>query len=213
MNISILIVTNDFEKWIENFKESFHNGTSYYYLSAGKEIEIRFYLTDKVTEHIVRGRKINHVVLDKKIDEEESRLIQISLIGNEVRKTDNWFNESDYKGTPVYTIEEIKFDPKRAIYALEHQGTSENLNLIFWDGNVWRHLGTVNRPVYSFGKTTVEIETKGKEDWLARIKKEKKSKPTVNSPEFTVKVDLTTLSAGIDDYIQSQLNRDWLNQS
>lgn len=64
MNISILIVTNDFEKWIENFKKSFHNektiiqkhGTSYYYLSAGKEIEIRFYLT----EHIVRGRKINH---------------------------------------------------------------------------------------------------------------------------------------------------------
>lgn len=58
MNISILIVTNDFE----NFKKSFHNiqkhGTSYYYLSAGKEIEIRFYLTDKVTEHIVRGRKI-----------------------------------------------------------------------------------------------------------------------------------------------------------
>lgn len=94
MNISILIVTNDFEKWIENFKKSFHNiqkhGTSYYYLSTGKEIEIRFYLTDKVTEHIVRGRKINHVVLDKKIDEEESRLIQI---GNEVRKTDNWFNE------------------------------------------------------------------------------------------------------------------------
>lgn len=25
MNISILIVTNDFEKWIENFKKSFHN--------------------------------------------------------------------------------------------------------------------------------------------------------------------------------------------
>ena len=51
----------------------------------------------------------------------------------------------------------------------------------------------------------------------ARIKKEKRSKPTVNSPEFTVKVeeieDLTTLSAGIDDYIQSQLNRDWLSQS
>lgn len=97
MNISILIVTNDFEKWIENFKESFHNiqkhGNSYYYLSAGKEIEIRFYITDKVTENIVRGRKINHVVLDKKIDVEESRLIQISLIGNEVRKTDNWFNE------------------------------------------------------------------------------------------------------------------------
>lgn len=98
MNISILIVTNDFEKWIENFKESFHNiiqkhKTSYYYLSVGKEIEIRFYITDKVTENIVRGRKINHVVLDKKIDEEESRLIQISLIGNEVRKTDNWFNE------------------------------------------------------------------------------------------------------------------------
>lgn len=93
MNISILIVTNDFEKWIENFKESFHNiiqkhGTSYYYLSTGKEIEIRFYLT----EHIVRGRRINH----KKIDEEESRLIQISLIGNEVRKTDNWFNEVNH---------------------------------------------------------------------------------------------------------------------
>jgi hypothetical protein len=144
----------------------------------------------------------------------------------------------DYKGTPVYTIEEIKFEPKRAnrnfIYALGHQGTSENLNLIFWDGSVWRQLGTVNaagsdvkenrpdsRPVYSFGKTAVEVETKGEEDWLvemkkasqARIKKEKKSKPT----EFTVKVeeieDLTTLSAGIDDYIQSQLNRDWLSQS
>lgn len=148
----------------------------------------------------------------------------------------------DYKGTPVYTIEEIKFEPKRAnrnfIYALGHQGTSENLNLIFWDGSVWRQLGTVNaagsdvkenrpdsRPVYSFGKTEVEVETKGEEDWLvemkkasqARIKKEKKSKSTVNSPEFTVKVeeieDLTTLSAGIDDYIQSQLNRDWLGQS
>lgn len=78
-----------------------------------------------------------------------------------------------------------------------------------------------SRPVYSFGKTATEIETKGEEDWLvemkkasqARIKKEKRLKSTVNSPEFTVKVeeieDLTTLSAGI----QSQLNRDWLNQN
>jgi hypothetical protein len=149
----------------------------------------------------------------------------------------------DYKGTPVYTIEEIKFDPKRAnrnfIYALGHQGTSEKLNLIFWDGNVWRHLGTVNaagsdvqenrpdsRPVYSFGKTEVEKE----EDWLVemkkaaktRIKEEKKSKSKVKSDEplenvKTIRVeeieDLTTLSAGIDDYIQSQLNRDWLSQS
>ena len=145
----------------------------------------------------------------------------------------------DYKGTPVYTIEEIKFEPKRAnrnfIYALGHQGTSENLNLIFWDGSVWRQLGTVNaagsdvkenrpdsRPVYSFGKTEIKEE----EDWLvemkkaskARIKEEKKpkSKSAVSSPELT-KVeeieDLTTLSAGIDDYIQSQLNRDWLGQS
>lgn len=148
----------------------------------------------------------------------------------------------DYKGTPVYTIEEVKFEPKRAnrnfIYALGHQGTSKNLNLIFWDGNVWRQLGTVNaagsdvkenrpdsRPVYSFGKTEVEKE----EDWLvemqkatkARIKEEKKPKSAVSSPELTnvktIKVeeieDLTTLSAGIDDYIQSQLNRDWLGQS
>lgn len=149
----------------------------------------------------------------------------------------------DYKGTPVYTIEEIKFEPKRAnrnfIYALGHQGTSENLNLIFWDGSVWRQLGTVNaagsdvkenrpdsRPVYSFGKTEVKKE----EDWLvemqkaakARIKEEKKlkSKPAVSSPELinvkTIRVeeieDLTTLSAGIDDYIQSQLNRDWLGE-
>ena len=144
-----------------------------------------------------------------------------------------------YKGTPVYAIEEVKFDPKRAnrdfIYALGHQGTSENLNLIFWDGSVWRQLGTVNaagsdvkenrpdsRPVYSFGKTEVERE----EDWLVemkkaaktRIKEEKKpkSKPAVSSPELT-KVeeieDLTTLSAGIDDYIQRQLNRDWFGQS
>ena len=134
----------------------------------------------------------------------------------------------DYKGTPVYTIEEIKFEPKRAnrnfIYALGHQGTSENLNLIFWDGSVWRQLGTVNaagsdvkenrpdsRPVYSFGKTEVKEE----EDWLV----EKKSKSAVSSPELTktIKVeeieDLTTLSAEIDDYIQSQLNRDWLGQS
>ena len=144
----------------------------------------------------------------------------------------------DYKGTPVYTIEEIKFDPKRAnrnfIYALGHQGTSEKLNLIFWDGNVWRHLGTVNaagsdvqenrpnsRPVYSFGKTATEIETKEEEDWLvemARIKKEKKSKPVVSSDELTnvktIRVEeIEDLSAGIDDYIQSQLNRDWLSQS
>lgn len=136
----------------------------------------------------------------------------------------------DYKGTPVYTIEEIKFDPKRAnrnfIYALGHQGTSEKLNLIFWDGNVWRHLGTVNaagsdvqenrpdsRPVYSFGKTATEIETKEEEDWLVEMKKP----PVMNSSEFITRVeeieDLTTLSAGIDDYIQSQLNRDWLSQS
>lgn len=143
----------------------------------------------------------------------------------------------DYKGTPVYTIEEIKFEPKRAnrnfIYALGHQGTSENLNLIFWDGSVWRQLGTVNaagsdvkenrpdsRPVYFFGKTEVQKE----EDWLvemqkaakARIKEEKKPKPVASNVK-TIKVeeieDLTTLSAGIDDYIQSQLNRDWLGQS
>ena len=99
------------------------------------------------------------------------------------------------------------------------------MNLIFWDGSVWRQLGTVNaagsdlkenrpdsRPVYSFGKTEVKEE----EDWLVEmIKEEKKlqSKPTVSSPELT-KVeeieDLTALSAGIDDYIQEQLNRDWL---
>lgn len=145
----------------------------------------------------------------------------------------------NYKGTPVYVIEEVKFDTKRAnrdfIYALGHQGTSENLNLIFWDGNVWRQLGTVgaagsdvkenrpdSRPVYSFRKTATEIETKGEEDWLvkasqARTKKEKKSKPAVSSSEplknvKTIRVeeieDLTTLSAGIDDYIQRQLNRD-----
>lgn len=149
-----------------------------------------------------------------------------------------------YKGTPVYAIEEIKFDPKRAnrdfIYALGHQGTSENLNLIFWDGSIWRQLGTVDaagsdvkenrpnsRPVYSFRKTATEIETKGEEDWLvemkkARIKEEKKPKSKVKSNEplenvKTIRVeeieDLTTLSAGIDDYIQRQLNRDWLNQS
>lgn len=150
----------------------------------------------------------------------------------------------NYKGTPVYVIEEVKFDTKRAnrdfIYALGHQGTSENLDLIFWDGSIWRQLGTVNaagsdlkenrpdsRPVYSFGKTAVEIETKGEEDWLvemkkasqARIKKEKRSKPVVSSSEplenvKTIRVeeieDLTALSAGIDDYIQRQLNRDWL---
>ena len=136
----------------------------------------------------------------------------------------------DYKGTPVYTIEEIKFEPKRAnrnfIYALGHQGTSENLNLIFWDGSVWRQLGTVNaagsdvkenkpdsRPVYS----SVEVETKGEEDWLVEMKKAsqariKKEKRSGSSPELTNIEDLTTLSAGIDDYIQSQLNRDWLGE-
>lgn len=152
----------------------------------------------------------------------------------------------NYKGTPVYVIEEVKFNTKRAnrdfIYALGHQGTSENLDLIFWDGNVWRQLGTVgaagsdvkenrpdSRPVYSFGKTATEIETKGEEDWLVemkkasqeRIKKEKKSKSVVSSGELTnvktIRVeeieDLTTLSAGIDNYIQEQLNKDWLNQS
>lgn len=141
----------------------------------------------------------------------------------------------DYKGTPVYVVDEFKFDMRRAnrnfIYALGHQGTSEKLNLIFWDGNYWRQLGAVNatgndvqenkpdsRPIYRFEEE--------EEDWLkkaskARIKEEKKSKP-VNSSEFTkplenvkaIKVeeieDLTTLSVGIDDYIQKQLNRDWL---
>ena len=124
----------------------------------------------------------------------------------------------DYKGTPVYAIEEIKFEPKRAnrnfIYALGHQGTSKNLNLIFWDGNVWRQLGTVNaagsdvkenrpdsRPVYSF----VQKE----KDWLVEIKVKSDNVKTIKVEEIE---DLTTLSARIDDYIQSQLNRDWLGE-
>lgn len=135
----------------------------------------------------------------------------------------------DYKGNPVYAIEEDKFEPKRAnrnfIYALGHQGTSEKLNLIFWDGSNWRELGTVNasgsdvkehkpdlRPVYIFGRTEAQKE----EDWLVELKKKKK---VVESPDSTrplenfkaVRVeDLTTLSAGIDAYIKEQLNRDWL---
>lgn len=142
----------------------------------------------------------------------------------------------DYKGNPVYAIEECKFDMRRAnrnfIYALGHQGTSEKLNLIFWDGNHWRQLGAVNatgndvqenkpdsRPIYRFGRTEEE-----EEDWLtemkkatkARNKKEKEKKPVMNSSEFITKVeeieDLTTLSMGIDDYIQKQLNRDWLGE-
>ena len=145
----------------------------------------------------------------------------------------------DYKGNPVYAIEEDKFEPKRAnrnfIYALGHQGTSEKLNLIFWDGSNWRELGTVNasgsdvkehrpdlRPVYVFGRTEAQKE----EDWLVELKKatklkeeekRKKSKPVVSSPELkTVRVeeveDLNTLSAGIDAYIKEQLNRDWLGE-
>lgn len=150
----------------------------------------------------------------------------------------------DYKGNPVYAIEEDKFEPKRAnrnfIYALGHQGTSEKLNLIFWDGSNWRELGTVNasgsdvkehrpdlRPVYVFGRTEAQKE----EDWLVELKKatklkaeEKKKKTQAKSPDFAkplenfkaVRVeeveDLTTLSAGIDAYIKEQLNRDWLGE-
>lgn len=127
----------------------------------------------------------------------------------------------DYKGNPVYAIEECKFEPKRAnrnfIYALGHQGTSEKLNLIFWDGNHWRQLGVVNatgsdvkenrpgsRPIYS----SAEIEVKEEEDSQVRIKEEKKQKksPFTRAEEIE---DLTTLSAGIDRYIQEQLNRDY----
>lgn len=142
----------------------------------------------------------------------------------------------NYKGTPVYVVDEFKFDMRRAnrnfIYALGHQGTSEKLNLIFWDGNHWRQLGAVNatgndvqenkpdsRPIYRFGRTEEE-----EEDWLTEMKKatkarnnkEEEKKPVMNSSEFITKVeeieDLTTLSAGIDNYIQEQLNRDWLSQ-
>lgn len=143
----------------------------------------------------------------------------------------------DYKGTPVYVVDEFKFDMRKAnrnfIYALGHQGTSEKLNLIFWDGNHWRQLGAVNatgndvqenkpdsRPIYRFGRTEEE-----EEDWLTEMKKatkarnnnkEEEKRPVMNSSEFITKVeeieDLTTLSAGIDNYIQEQLNRDWLSQ-
>lgn len=137
----------------------------------------------------------------------------------------------NYKGTPVYVVDEFKFDMRRAnrnfIYALGHQGTSEKLNLIFWDGNHWRQLGAVNatgndvqenkpdsRPIYCFGRTEEE-----EEDSKARIKEEKKSKPVNSKPLENVKTirveeieDLTTLSVGIDKYIQEQLNRDWLSQ-
>lgn len=75
------------------------------------------------------------------------------------------------------TIEEIKFEPKRANRNFIYQGTSENLNLIFWDGRV--NAAGSDRPVYSFGKTEAQKE----EDWLAkaRIKEKKKlkSKPAV----------------------------------
>lgn len=142
----------------------------------------------------------------------------------------------DYKGNPVYAIEEDKFEPKRAnrnfIYALGHQGTSEKLNLIFWDGSNWRELGTVNasgsdvkehrpdsRPVYVFGRTEAQKE----EDWLkaTKLKAEEKKKKKVDSTDSSrplenfkaVRVeDLTTLSAGIDAYIKEQLNRDWLGE-
>lgn len=142
----------------------------------------------------------------------------------------------DYKGTPVYVVDEFKFDMRRAnrnfIYALGHQGTSEKLNLIFWDGNHWRQLGAVNatgndvqenkpdsRPIYRFEEEEEDWLTEMKKASKARIKEEKKS--MVNSSEFTkplenIKVeeieDLTTLSVGIDDYIQKQLNRDWLGE-
>lgn len=144
----------------------------------------------------------------------------------------------DYKGTPVYVVDEFKFDMRRAnrnfIYALGHQGTSEKLNLIFWDGNHWRQLGAVNatgnnvqenkpdsRPIYRFEEEEEDWLTEMKKASKARIKEEKKQKP-VNSDESTkplenVKTiraeeieDLTILSAGIDKYIQEQLNRDWL---
>ncbi len=148
----------------------------------------------------------------------------------------------DYKGNPVYAIDEEKFEPKRAnrnfIYALGHQGTSEILNLIFWDGSNWRELGTVNadgtdvqenrpdlRPVYIFGRTQAQKE----EDWLVELKKatkvkmeEKKkiknkkmeSKPLKDFKPVKVEEveDLTTLSAGIDAYIKEQLNRNWLGE-
>lgn len=137
----------------------------------------------------------------------------------------------DYKGTPVYVVDEFKFDMRRAnrnfIYALGHQGTSEKLNLIFWDGNHWRQLGAVNatgndvqenkpdsRPIYRFEEE--------EEDWLTEMKKatkvtkarNKKRRREEAGNEFITKAeeieDLTTLSAGIDKYIQEQLNRDWL---
>lgn len=125
----------------------------------------------------------------------------------------------DYKGTPVYVVDEFKFDMRRAnrnfIYALGHQGTSEKLNLIFWDGNHWRQLGAVNatgndvqenkpdsRPIYRFGRTEEE-----EEDWLTEFTKPLENVKVIRVEEIE---DLTTLSVGIDDYIQKQLNRDWL---
>ena len=93
------------------------------------------------------------------------------------------------------------------------------MNLNYESGKVGDYKGN---PVYVFGRTEAQKE----EDWLvelkkasqARIKKEKKTKSAVSSPELTnfkaVRVeDLTTLSAGIDAYIKEQLNRDWLSQS
>ena len=148
----------------------------------------------------------------------------------------------DYKGNLVYAIDESKFEPKRAnrnfIYALGHQGTSENLDLIFWDGEHWRELGTVKadgtdvqenrpdlRPVYIFGRTQAQKE----EDWLTELKKatkvkmEEKKRPVNKKMESRplgdfqpVRVeeveDLTSLSAGIDAYIKEQLHRDWLGE-
>lgn len=68
------------------------------------------------------------------------------------------------------------------------------MNLIFWDGTVNAAGSDVqenrpnSRPVYSFGKTATEIETKEEEDWLVEMKKasqvrikEEKKPPVMNS--------------------------------
>lgn len=108
MVIHVLIISDDFEKWIRKFRESFNKNKailkcndSKCIMSVGNDkMKIIFTILHNASLNEMRGRRVSYVVLDKVISEEEEHSIGVAMIGNNIHRTEKWreeeYNESKY---------------------------------------------------------------------------------------------------------------------
>lgn len=115
-----------------------------------------------------------------------------------------------YQGNQVYVIEEKKFQSKKSnrnfIYALGHQGTYEKLDLIFYDGEVWRVLGTID----SDGTNLVEYKPDKRYVYREKeVKVERKRTNEEKKVEEEIDINLDKLSENIDRFLEETAKKEW----